>query len=134
MPTYSITLKELWQTCRGSENTFRYLTDVVGGLVSILPEHGEATVTGLDENQARLVDPLFAEKDPNSWTCPPWCLMDPRKLQEFLAHQALRTEALLQVLRLMIEKLEQRSLLPDHVYAGTRPGCYPEPKRPGAAH
>ena len=129
MPPNSISLEELWQTCRGSENTFRYVSDQIGALVVALPEHRGYRIEGLAAGVAVAVNPLSdsGPRMPPPPPCPPACYtLSAADLADLMDGMAAKAAALAQVARRLGEQLERTGIkVPATVYASTLPGCFP---------
>jgi hypothetical protein len=127
MPTDSMTLQELWQSCRASENTLRYTADLVGGLIASVPDHADFRITNLDPKIPIAVNPpTTGSKPPPPPTCPPYCLFSLRALRDYLRALSTRTEALALVVDTLDHQLEASGIaVPEYIYGGALPECYP---------
>ena len=128
MPTVTATSTEnLWRSLRGCENTFRYYADIIGGLITALPERERTLVTGLDSRDVALVDPLsWPRPDPTPPPCPPCCKVPWPTLPERMPEMIPRIEALTRVMNRLVEQIQQSGQsLPTHLYGGAGPGCFP---------
>jgi hypothetical protein len=103
-----MTATDVWKQCRGIENSYRYFSDILIGVMELLPEKGQEELVGLDSKLALHFDGEW----PNLCR-PPRCrkareeiLAQMREIGERAHHLAALTEVLMTHLPANVDKIE----------------------------